>query len=142
MKTALRLREYETVLPPAEIYALVALMILGSAGADCRSALSGPRWSNARRLRWAVVWICAVYVAIAFQETLVDLLKRSHLDVTEGQLAFVLFYWPLAQISAWWLSADMYSERHCAAAWYASGSAPSVSSFASTFSRIERTAVW
>ena len=81
------------------IYALVALMILGSAGADCRSALTGPRWSNARRLRWAVVWICAVYVAIAFQETLVDLLKRSHLDVTEGQLAFVLFYWPLAKIS-------------------------------------------
>ena len=33
------------------------------------------------------------------QETLVDLLKRSHLDVTEGQLAFVLFYWPLAKIS-------------------------------------------
>ena len=81
------------------IYALVALMVLGSAGADLRSALSGPRWSNARRLRWAVVWICAVYVAIAFQETLVDLLKRSHLDVTEGQLAFVLFYWPLAKIS-------------------------------------------
>ena len=45
------------------------------------------------------MWICAVYVAIAFQETLVDLLKRSHLDVTEGQLAFVLFYWPLAKIS-------------------------------------------
>ena len=46
------------------------------------------------------------------------------------------------QIELWWLSADMYSERHCAAAWYSCGSIDQVSSFASSFSRIERTADW
>ena len=47
-----------------------------------------------------------------------------------------------AQMSQWWFNADMYSERHWAAAWYDDGSGAYVSSLPSSFSRIERTVAW
>ena len=41
------------------------------------------------------------------------------------------------QMSQWWLSADMYSDRHCAAAWYRLGSGAYVSSLPSSFSTMD-----
>ena len=47
-----------------------------------------------------------------------------------------------AQVLQWWLREDMYSERHCAAVRYSTGSHDHASSLLSTFSRIERTVAW